>query len=257
MNHKEMYTRIAAAELAFAHFNALRTAATEDLAGIQRGANDAWEYLVDPTRPASCYYNRAIGRTTHALSKDSLAALPLVISGLELTPGQLSSEVAETLIELGFRPAYQLCYLGMTPASTLPVAHEVVRMEPTQVDYFFDLLQREGVDFPPAKRARKQGYYCTAQFQAYVAKTADGVAAGWATMFVHGDAAFFGNAFTLPQFRNTGAHSALLAARLNQAAELGLRVAFTDVEHGSQSHYNCEQVGFQTLTINSIWSKKA
>jgi predicted acetyltransferase len=76
-------------------------------------------------------------------------------------------------------------------------------------------------------------------------------------MFVNGKIAYFGKSFTLPQFRQSGAHRALLAARLNAAAEQGLEVAYTDVEHGSQSHYNCERAGFRTLTINTIWTKRA
>lgn len=56
---------------------------------------------------------------------------------------------------------------------------------------------------------------------------------------------------------NLGVHGALLAARLNAAAGMGLEVAYTDVEHGSQSHYNCERAGFRTLTINTIWERQA
>ena len=76
-------------------------------------------------------------------------------------------------------------------------------------------------------------------------------------MFGHGDAAFLGNAFTFPQFRTTGAHGSLLAARLNAAARVGLTMAFTDVEHRSQSYENCERAGFQILAINTIWKKSA
>jgi len=73
-------------------------------------------------------------------------------------------------------------------------------------------------------------------------------------MHVEDKVAFFGNSFTLPQFRRSGTHSALLAARLNDAADLGLEVAYTDVEFRSQSHYNCERAGFRTLTVNTVWS---
>jgi hypothetical protein len=258
MNFKDMYERLPLAEMAYAHFNALRTAAHESEPGIRRNTADAFEILVDPGRPTSTYYNRAVSRSAAAsLSDASVRKLPAGIAGLELTPAQLNPEIATLLLELGFAPAYQLCYLGVIPGGGMPAGRQVLRLEPSEIDFFFDLLQLEGVDFPPDKRARKRGYYCTQQFQTFVVKAADGKVCGWATMFVAGQVAFFGNSFTLPQYRNSGAHGALLAARLNAAAELGLEAAYTDVAHGSQSHTNCERAGFRTLSINTIWARRA
>jgi len=257
MNRTEMYQRLLPAEIAYAHFNALRTTEHGHCPGIRRDTTEAFEYLLDPSRPTSLYYNRAIGRAAESLSDAALRSLPPGIVGLELTPTQLTSAVAAQLLELGFMPAYQLCYLGASPKSGIAVEREVVRLDSSQIDFFFDLLQLEGVDFPPDKRARKRSYYCTEQFQTYVVKAADRTVCGWSTMFVHGKVAFFGNSFTLPKFRQSGAHSALVAARLNAAAKLGLEAAYTDVVHGSQSHYNCERAGFRTLTVNTVWAKRA
>jgi Acetyltransferase (GNAT) family len=257
MNRKEVYDRLLPAEIAYAHFNALRTTEHGHLPDIRRDTTEAFEYLLDPGRPTSLYYNRAIGRAAASLSGAALRSLPSGIVGLELTPTQLTAEVAAQLLELGFTPAYQLCYLGASPKSGISVEREVVRLDSSQADFFLDLLQLEGVDFPPDKRARKRSYYCTEQFQTYVVKAADGTVCGWSTMFVNGKVAYFGNSFTLPQFRQSGAHSALVAARLRAAAELGLEVAYTDVGHGSHSHYNCERRGFRMLTVNTIWAKRA
>jgi hypothetical protein len=255
MKLAEMCERLIPAEIAYAEFNALRTAAVEEHPGIRRGVHETLEYLVDPTRESSSYYNRAVGRSADSLSNSALCALPAGIVGLEVTPAQLTHELAGRLLALRFRPAYQLCYLGLVPVAGAPPGREVVRLGPTDVDLFFDLLQLGGTEFPPEKRARKRGYYCTEEFRSYVSKTPDGVISGWGTLYVNGGVAFFGNSFTLPQFRKTGAHGALLAARLDDAARMGLEVAFTDVEHSSQSHYNCERAGFRTLTINTIWEK--
>jgi hypothetical protein len=257
MDLKEMYRRLPLAELAFAHFNARRTAAHEHESGIRRSSAEAFEYLVDPGRPTSPYYNRAISQSAGSLSVPALRKLPPGIAALELTPEQLTSEIAALLLELGFAPAYQLCYLGIIPNGGVSVGGQVLRLEPSQVDFFFDLLQRQGVEFPPDKRVRKRGYYCTEQFQSFVAKAADGTVCSWATMFVDGNVAYFGNAFTLPRYRRSGAHGALIAARLNAAAEQGLEAAYTDVGHGSQSHFNCERAGFRTLSVNTIWTRRA
>lgn len=257
MNLKQMCERLPLAEMAYAHFNALRTAAPERQPDIRRNTAEAFEYLVDPGRPTSAYYNRAISRSAGSLSDASLRGLPAEIAGLELTPAQLTPEIAALLLELRFAPAYQLCYLGVIPNGGLSVGRQVLRLDSSEVDFFFDLLQLEGVEFPPDKRARKRRYYCTEQFQTFVVKAADGAVCGWATMFVDGSVAFFGNSFTLPQYRKSGAHAALLAARLNAAADLGLGAAYTDVAHGSQSHTNCERAGFRILTINTIWARRA
>jgi hypothetical protein len=251
-----MCDRLIPAEIAYAEFNARRTAAAEEDSGIRRGVHETLEYLVDPTRESSSYYNRGIGRRADSLSDSTLRALPGSIVGLEVMPAQLDHELADRLLELRFQPAYQLCYLGVVPVAGARVERTVVRLGPSDVDRFFDLLQSGGSEFPPEKRARKRGYYCTEEFQCYVSEAADGAISGWGTMHVKGGVAFFGNSFTLPRFRKTGAHGALLAARLNDAARMGLEVAFTDVEHGSQSHYNCERAGFRTLTINTIWEKR-
>jgi hypothetical protein len=64
-----------------------------------------------------------------------------------------------------------------------------------------------------------------------------------------------GNAYTRPDQRGQGAHAALLAARLNAAALAGASAIYTDVEHGSQSHFNGERAGLRTLSINTIWTR--
>jgi hypothetical protein len=256
MTLREMVAPLIDAELAYAHFNALRTAAAEEHSGIRRGIHATIEYLLDPARSSSTYYNRGIGRSGDSLSESALRTLPSGIVGLETTPAQLTHEVAGLLSELRFRPAHQLCYLGVVPIGGAPVAHDVIRLGRSDVEQFFDLLQLAGVEFSREKRVRKKDYYCTEQFRAYVSKTADGAVSGWATMYVNGSTSFLGNSFTLPEFRKTGAHRALLAARLNDAAAQGLEAAFTDVEHGSQSHRNCARAGFRMLSINTIWKKQ-
>lgn len=255
MEIEELTQRLLAAEMRYAHFNAQRTSVGSDDGRIERGTDGTFEYLLDPGRPANAYYNRAVGRAPDAISRATLAALPRGIVGLETTPAQVDTQTAALLAGFGFEPASQLCYLGLAPGGHRPVAHDVRRLGPDETDRFFDLLEAEGVEFTPERRARKRGYYCTGRFQSYVAYDTQGTACGWTTMYVEEGTAFFGNSFTPPRYRGRGAHSALLAARLNAAAELGLDAAFTDVEPGSQSEANCERAGFRTLTINTIWSR--
>jgi GNAT superfamily N-acetyltransferase len=250
-----MLARLVPAEMAVAHFNAQRTSAIEPQPAIQRGSTADFEMLLDPSRPSSSYYNRAVALTSRAVTEASLQSLPAGIVGLELGPALLTPEVGVLLQALDFAPAYQLCYLGLVPAVDNTVYANVLRLQEHQRDEFLNLLQLSGVDFPPDRRASKQHHYCTEQFQAFVAKAADGAPCGWATLFMQGDTGFLGNAFTLPGHRRSGVHQAMLGARLQAAAQAGAAVVFTDVEHGSQSHLNCERAGFRTLTVTTIWER--
>ena len=109
---KEMCERLVLAEMGFAHFNALRTAVAENHPGIQRGAVEGIEYLIDPTRPASSYYNRAVGRSPDSLPVSLLGSLPAGLASVEVTPSQCTPELADRLRALGIKPSHQLCYLG-------------------------------------------------------------------------------------------------------------------------------------------------
>src|SRR3977135_1160207 len=74
MNLKEMDERLIRAEMALAHLNARRTSAAWGLsagwaaAGIHGGLPDTFEYLLDPARPGSTYYNRAIASSGEAFA---------------------------------------------------------------------------------------------------------------------------------------------------------------------------------------------
>lgn len=255
MNTRDLSLRLPPVELATALFNAQRTSSAGG-GRIERAMTETFDFLIDATRPADTYYNRAVVRAGAMLTRATLAALPPTVVALELTPAQAGADVVAALLEMAFRPAYQPCYLGAVPSEVrAPVAADVERLGADQIDRFFDLLQLQGVAFPPEKRARKRPFYCTERFQCYVARTHAGTDCAWTTMYVEGSAAFFGNSFTLPRFRRLGMHGALLAVWLNDAAALGLAAAYTDVESGSQSHYNCERAGLRTLTINTVWSR--
>lgn len=245
--------RLADAELAFADFNARRTSASPS-ACICRGATRSLLYLTDSSRPSSAYYNRAVAKAAGGLSPEALDELPAGVVALEVRPSEFRADTAQRLLALGFRPDSALCYLHKRPSRMPPAAGpRVTRLGPVQKDLFFDLLQSAGTAFPAQRRAAKADFYCTGQFHAFVAMDAQGKVLGWSTMFLGNECAFLGNAYTPPESRRCGAHTALLVARLNAASDAGVDHVFTDVEHGTQSHRNCEGLGLQTLTINTIW----
>jgi hypothetical protein len=112
---RALRTQLVGAEMRFAFFNAERTA-PGDGDGIQHRIDEAFEILLDPSRPRSPYYNRAAVRNGAALSVDALEGLPGDVAAIETTPAHVDAAVSARLLERGFVPAYQLCYLGTVPA---------------------------------------------------------------------------------------------------------------------------------------------
>ena len=254
-----LLNRLASAELDCAEFNARRTSPSEGEL-IRRELTAHLDCLLDGSRPGNGYYNRAVARRAGRLPPEALDELPAAVKAVELRPNELQPDTVGRLLALGFRPGGTLCYLAALPSAQSqlaphPVAHPISRLDATQTDLFFDLLESAGTPFPAARRAVKQGFYCTAQFQAFVARDEQGGVMGWSTMFLHGACAFLGNSYTRPEMRGRGAHAALLAARLKAATEAGIEQIYTDVEHASQSHANCERAGFRTVTINTLWER--
>ncbi len=247
--------RLARAELAFAAFNAHRTGAVPET-GIAYAESASWLYVCDSSRPQHPYYNRALAARVGPLAPGALDTLPKAVVAIELRPAELTPALADALLARDFRPRGTLCYLG-APAARVSGSqpHSVERLTPAQVDLFLDALESAGTPFPLERRAAKRQFYCTERFQAFVARGPQGELAGWATMFVQDGSAFLGNAFVPPPARGRGVHKALLAARLDAAADAGLDEVFTDVAHGSQSHRNCESAGLRTLSVNTIWQR--
>ena len=247
--------RLARAELAFTAFNAHRTSAAVET-GIELLETEPWLHVCDPSRPQHPYYNRALAAHVGSLTPEALDTLPAAVVAIELRPSELDPALADALLDRGFRPRGTLCFLR-APATRQPSPrlYAVERLVPTQVDVFLDALESAGTPFPPERRAAKREFYCTDRFPAFVARDPQGEIAGWATMFVHDGSAFLGNAYVRPQQRGLGVHAALLAARIDAAAVAGLDEVFTDVEHGSQSHGNCERAGLGTLAVNTTWQR--
>lgn len=256
MTSSALLDQLATAELAFAHFNAQRTCAAPE-APIALGAGPHFQWLTDASRPKSAYYNRAVALQLGELPAQALRELPPAIAAVELRPAEVRPDLAAALLAAGFRPAGALCYLAMQPpASRLASGHAVRRLSSGETGLFFDLLESAGTPFPAERRAARQRFYCTDEFQVFVAEDGAGSVQGWGTLFRGADFAFLGNAFTRPEARSRGVHAALLAARLNAAAEAGVAQVFTDVEHGSQSQANCERLGLRTVTVNTIWERQ-
>jgi len=70
---------------------------------------------------------------------------------------------------------------------------------------------------------------------------------------IYDDVCILAGAATVPEARNRGAQNALLAARLNFAAERGCKLAMICALPGSQSQKNAQKNGFQIAYTRTKW----
>jgi GNAT superfamily N-acetyltransferase len=84
----------------------------------------------------------------------------------------------------------------------------------------------------------------------------EGVIAGGATMRITGGIAQLTGAATAPAHRRRGVQSALLSARLADAAAAGCDVAVITTQPGSASHHNAQRQGFDLLYARAVLVKQ-
>jgi N-acetylglutamate synthase-like GNAT family acetyltransferase len=80
----------------------------------------------------------------------------------------------------------------------------------------------------------------------------DGIIAGGATMRMSEGVAQLTGAATAPTHRSRGVHTALLSARLADAAVAGCDVAVITAQPGSKSQQNAQHQGFDLLYARAV-----
>lgn len=93
-------------------------------------------------------------------------------------------------------------------------------------------------------------------FRGYVARV-DGEIAGGGSLRLDGDIAQFSGAGTLPRFRRRGVQTALLRARLADAAAAGCTIGVVVTQPGSKSQQNVQREGFSLLYARQLLVKPA
>jgi GNAT superfamily N-acetyltransferase len=106
-------------------------------------------------------------------------------------------------------------------------------------------------EFPRDVVERAQRDMAAAGLRYYLALV-DGVPAGGGSMRVADGVAQLTGAATAPAYRRRGAQSALLQARLNDAAEQGCDIAVVATQPGSTSQQNVQRRGFDLLYTRAI-----
>jgi GNAT superfamily N-acetyltransferase len=120
----------------------------------------------------------------------------------------------------------------------------------------FARIVRIGYGLPEATETAIAGAH-DAGWRCWLALDGDEPASA-AAMYVGEGAAYLGFAATLPEHRGKGAQSALLAARIEQAAASGCDVVLTETgerrdDRPSNSYRNILRAGFREVGVTANW----
>jgi GNAT superfamily N-acetyltransferase len=170
-------------------------------------------------------------------------------------------EIAPLLSDRGYRLEGYENVLGLdlraVPGPVLPPGIEVRRSGAEEFEAWLAVVVEASVhpdtdglpwhdEFPRAIIENAQRDSAAAGLVRYVALR-DGVFAGGAELNVVGGVAQFAGAATAPEHRRRGVQTALLSARLADAAAAGCEVAVITTQPGSKSQQNAQRRGFDLL----------
>ncbi|MBU2666972.1 GNAT family N-acetyltransferase [Actinoplanes bogorensis] len=148
------------------------------------------------------------------------------------------------------------------PVTASPPGIEVRRAAPDEFDLWLELVadafavaDTQGVasheEFPRETVLNAMRDMAAAGLRHYLALR-DGVPAGGASMHVVDGVAQLTGAATLPEHRRHGVQTALLSARLADAADEGCDVAVVTTQPGSKSQQNVQRQGFDLLYARAV-----
>jgi GNAT superfamily N-acetyltransferase len=178
--------------------------------------------------------------------------------------------IGALLTERGYRLATFENVLGLAlagkPERVTPPGIEVRPSGDDEFDVWFDVVA-EGVAHPDTQGVpshehfprdvveRAERDFAAAGVVRYVALR-EGVIAGGASFRMAEGVAQLAGAATAPAHRRRGVQSALLAARLADAAEAGCDVAVTTTQPGSKSQQNVQRRSFDLLYTRAVLVKQ-
>jgi GNAT superfamily N-acetyltransferase len=152
------------------------------------------------------------------------------------------------------------------PPRVSPLGIEIRRSDDDEFDLWLDVMSDgfahaddQGVpsheDFPRDVMDLAQRDFAAAGVRRYIALR-DGIAAGGASVAMTDGIAQMAGAATAPAHRRRGIQTALLAARLADAAAEGCDIAVITTQPGSVSQRNVQRSGFDLLYTRAILVKR-
>lgn len=210
-----------------------------------------------PSRPDLDFMNRIHGLQEDPGALDEVLAFYRSLGirpWVELPPG--AEELAAHFAAAGGRPVGAvsvLCGPPVPPPS--PDGVEVRRADPEEAVHVAEILL-EGHGVPAEERAVVAPRAAVSDEREdvtfYVARV-DGEDAAAAVLFLHQGVGGMANAATVPRFRRRGCQSALLAARIQDAADAGCDVIGSLTTFGSDSERNMERAGLGVVYTKTVW----
>jgi GNAT superfamily N-acetyltransferase len=208
--------------------------------------------------PANDYLNHALGIST----VEQLEAITGFYGDAHhaVSPAP-AADLEAALLGRGYEPGYAWMKFarGTDPPEPAPIELVVEETGPDRAADFARVVA-EGFETPTgfgpwlAALPGRSGWHC------FVAYDGDEPAACGA-LHVFEDLAWLGIAATRPDFRRRGAQSAILAARLGRAAELGCTLVVTETgalvdDRPSSSYRNILRAGFEPRYLRANYMPK-
>jgi hypothetical protein len=212
----------------------------------------------DPSRAELDFVNRVYGLWPEDAGRAGEIAAFYRDRGLrawlELAPCARFERLAAALAESGAEQVgFHSMLCGPATASTAGPDVEIERAP--EPELFADVLLR-GHGVPAGVRVRDRASVARWKelegWSLYLARV-DGEPAGAALLVVDDDLGYLANASTLPDFRNRGAQSALIAARIGDATTAGCELVSSQTEFGSASQRNLERAGLSVAYTKAVW----
>ncbi len=220
--------------------------------------------LCVPEAPESPMLNRVVGLGADRPATESevdaaLAAIgPGVTYYAAVAPGARPAELPAWLRARGLSPGWgwMVFHRGVEDAPPAHTTLQVTEAVTSDERAAFARVVRVSYGLPEAVEATiasapDGGWQC------WLALAGD-EPAGAAALFAADGAAYLGLAGTLPEHRDKGAQTALLAARIRRAAQLGCDVVVTETgerrdDRPSNSYRNILRAGFKELGVTENW----
>jgi hypothetical protein len=179
---------------------------------------------------------------------------------VDITPFAHSQGLLARLTERGLAlSGFQTVLYGVPEAKAhlLPEGVTVQRLDPADRERFVD-LRLEMADVSETDRAFWKGItaveYSDPGWRCYVASV-DGVPAGIGALYVRDGVGSLAADGTLVAHRGRGCQSALLHARIVDAAASGCELVAAQAEPGAVSQRNIERAGLRTAYTRAIWKE--
>lgn len=182
-------------------------------------------------------------------------------ANFEITPAHCSAELFKLLSERGYfqRGFRTALYGSLSDDFTLSEAQDISIRE-FEYDEFaiFGQIYTKGFNMPASLSEfvaqNNQVLHQNKQWTFYLASV-KGEPAGIGVLFEKDGIATLAASATIPEYRNKGVHSALIAKRLQHALQNHCNMIVGQTAYGSGSLRNMERAGMKIAYTKAIWTK--